>query len=204
MALQITDIQTQKKREGYYSIFINEEYSFSLSELDLSAANLHIGQTVSEEAFEELKKRSLVSKTYNRALYYLRYGPRTTAQMQQYLARKAGFAEEEITLAITRLVDEGYLDDTAYVESFLEARQISRPRSKRQLAAELQKKGVPRALVDEKLSEIGEDSQIQAVLQIAQKKMLLPRFQDKQKLIEYLMRQGFSYSVIKQALAELG
>lgn len=200
--LQITDIQAQKKRAGYYSIFVNEEYSFSLSDLDLSAANLHVGQTVAQQELEQLKKTSLTAKAYNRALYYLKYGPRTVWQMRQYLERKGGFGEEEISSAIQGLEKDKYLNDAAYVDSYLNSRQAYKPSSKRQLNAELRKKGIDSKIIEERLSELDDESQKTAVLQIVQKKINQPKYKDKKKLTEYLVRQGFPYGLVKKALEE--
>lgn len=203
MSLQITDIQAQKKREGYYSIFINEEYSFSLSELDLSTVSLHIGQSITKTKLAELRQASLASKAYSRAIYYLRYGPRSVWQMRQYLKNKAGFETQEIEQVIVKLEKDGYLNDEVYIDSYLNSRQISRPRSKRQLNAELRKKGISPSTIDIKLSGIDEEAQLEAITILAKKKLTLPRYRDRQKLTEYLVRQGFPYSQVITALKEL-
>ncbi len=203
MSHKITDIQPQKKREGYYSIFLNGEYSFSLSELDLSIANLHIGEQVDETRLLELQKLSQQSKIYSRAIYYLRYGPRTVWQMQEYLNRKAHFELDDIGPVLQRLQNDGYLDDKAYIESYINARQISRPRSKRQLHAELMKKGINPTLINTSLESLDTESQKMAAEEVIRKKMQIPRFQDQQKLTEYMLRQGFPYGLIKEVLVEI-
>lgn len=203
MTKQVTDIQAQKKREGYYSVFLDEKYTFSLSELDLSTSGLKVGQILSQARLEELQKLSELSKIYSRAIYYLRYGPRTVRQMQQYLVRKVGFDEEDVLPVLQKLQDENYLGDAAYAQSYIYARQIGRPRSKRQLSGELRQKGVPSDIIDECLSSIDADDQKLAVNVILRKKIALSKFKDQQKLIEYMLRQGFTYSLVKEVLAEI-
>ncbi len=203
MSRKITDIQPQKKREGYYSIFLDGEYTFSLSELDLSIAGLHIEEEINEDRLLELQKLSQQSKIYSRALYYLRFGPRTVWQMREYLVRKVGFDEEEVVAVLQKLENDKFLNDETYIESYVSSRQIFRPRSKRQLSNELRKKGINAKLIDESLRMLDDDSQRAAAEQIIRKKLLLPRFQDKQKLTEYMLRQGFPYSLVKEVITEV-
>lgn len=200
---KITDIQPQKKREGYYSIFLNGEYSFSLSELDLSTASLRIGEQIDQHRLLELQKLSQQSKIYSRAIYYLRYGPRTVWQMQEYLTRKANFELDDVGPVLQRLQNDGYLDDKAYIEAYINSRQISRPRSKRQLHSELIKKGIKPTLIKTFLDGIDAESQKKAAEEVIRKKLQIPRFQNQQKLTEYMVRQGFPYGLVKEVLAEV-
>ncbi len=203
MLQKVTDIQPQKKREGYYSIFVDDQYSFSLSELDLSVAKLHIGDQINKDRLLELQKLSQQSKMYSRAIYYLRFGPRTVWQMQEYLVRKANFDPEEIMPVLQRLQSDGYLDDKAYIDAYINSRQLSRPRSKRQLQAELMKKGIGSTLIHSSLEKLDNKSQKDAAAKIVRKKKQISRFQDEQKLTEYMLRQGFPDALVKEVLAEV-
>ncbi len=202
MSQKITDIQPQKKREGYYSIFINGEYSFSLSELDVSIAGLRISEELDTARLVELQKLSQQSKIYSRAIYYLRYGPRTVWQMQEYLSKKAYFEPDDVLPVLERLQKDGLLNDAAYIEAYVNSRQLSRPRSKRQLQAELIKKGVSSASVNSYLRDIDDESQKEAAKAVMQKKLQIPRFRDKDKLTQYMLRQGFPYGLVKEVIAE--
>ena len=50
--MKITSIKQQAKNSGRYSVYIDEEYAFSLSESALLASKLVKGQEVTGGAFE--------------------------------------------------------------------------------------------------------------------------------------------------------
>jgi SOS response regulatory protein OraA/RecX len=53
------------------------------------------------------------------------------------------------------------------------------------------------------LSETDPEAEVEAAMAVAAKKRRLSQYQDQQRLIAYLGRQGFGYEIIKKALARL-
>lgn len=199
---QITKISPQTKRDGYYNIFVNEAFFCSLSDLQLATLHLKVGQQLSDQEQASIKKASAITKTYNRALYYLQYGPRTTWQMNKYLVDK-GYEPEYIDATIQTLIDEKYLNDELYAMSFVQDRQTFKPRSKRMLTAELRRKGIQSDTITVVLGALDENDQVESIKKIVDKKIKQAKYQDKKKLTEYLLRQGFSYSDIKNTLEDI-
>ena len=200
---KITKLQPQVKRDGYYNIFVDDAFFCSISELQLSLLSLSVGQDLSEDQKLELLDNSATIKTYNRALYYLKYGPRSEKQMKNYLSQK-GYEDKYIDRAITTLIKDGYINDTVLAQSFVDDRQLFRPRSLSQLRVELIKKGIDRDIIDQTLMGIDSDSQLESIKAVAAKKYKQSRYKDLEKLTQYLQRQGFKYSDIKTALSEIG
>lgn len=198
----ITKIAPQVKRDAYYNIFVDDAFFCSLSELQLSLLSLKAGQELSTKRAEEVLESSAISKTYNRALYYLQYGPRTVYQMRVYLLKK-DYNPEYIEVVLEMLQKEHYLNDELLARNFVEDRQLFKPRSQRQLKAELQKKGISKEAIDIVLEDLDENDQTNAIKALANKKIKQTRYQDKTKMTQYLLRQGFVYSDVKQVLAEL-
>jgi regulatory protein len=78
---------------------------------------------------------------------------------------------------------------------------LYRKKGNRQITAELFKKGLDRETIDQAM-QTDADDEMARLRSLITKKMALPRYQaDPQKLAQYLMRQGFSYLLIKEALA---
>ncbi len=200
--LQITEISPQKKRDGYYNIFVDQAFFCSLSELQLATLQLKVGQQLSNTDQANIKKASAITKTYNRALYYLRYGPRTIWQMNKYLVDK-GYEQEHIDATIHILTAEKYLNDELYATSFVQDRQTFKPRSKQMLTAELRRKGISNDTITNVLGGLGENDQLNAITTIISKKIKQSKYQDKKKLTEYLLRQGFSYYNIKSVIENI-
>jgi len=198
----ITKIQPQVKRDGYYNIFVDDAFFCSLSDLQVSVLSLKVGQDLTTELQADILKSSKVSKTYSRALYYLQYGPRSVAQMRTYLIQK-DYELEYIEPVLETLQSEHYLDDSLLATNFVFERQNSKHRSTRQLNGELRKKGIAPDIIEQVLSELGDDDQLMAIRSLATKKMRQTRYQDQIKMTQYLLRQGFNYGDVKEVLAEL-
>jgi regulatory protein len=199
----ITKISPQVKREGYYNIYINDKYELSLSELDLAAFQLKTNQSIDEKKLEELKRAQSKSKSYNFAIRYLALRPRSVKEVRDYLVVRKGFSEDDARLAIDRLLSEKYLNDQDFAEMWVRNRILLSPKSNKILRLELIKKGVDSSTIDLILSSIDRDQQLEILNNLIEKKTRQSRYQNKQKLTEYLSRQGFTYDLIKQALESL-
>jgi regulatory protein len=200
--MKITKIVQQQKNTARYSIFVDEKYSFSLSESALLESKLHSGQELTREQVEEYKQLSQDDKLYNRALNYVAMRPRSVWEVEFYLKRKDSPAPliEQIT---NKLKNYGMLDDRKFAESFVRDRRLLRSASSRKIKLELQKKHIARDIIDEVLAEDETDEKDMLKAQIA-KKLQQSKYQnDELKLMQYLARQGFGYGDIKDALAEL-
>lgn len=77
----------------------------------------------------------------NAAARYLEARSRSVAEVRRHLA-SAGYASALVDGAIARLLELGYLDDTAFAGSWVASRDRARPRGERALRVELARKGV--------------------------------------------------------------
>ena len=80
---------------------------------------------------------------------------------------------------------------------------LLKPKSDRALSAELMAKGIDRSIIDIAISDMGDDFKLNSLKEVITKKMRQLKYQDKQKLTEYLSRQGYNYSFIIKAYEEL-
>lgn len=198
---KITRIVNQIQHPDRYSVFVDDKYSFALSANDLLAAGLHGGQEVTQEELNQIEQLAGSSKAYDQALNFLNLRQRSEKEVADYLKRKSIYADEVIAQTISRLRSNRFLDDAEFARAWIADRQNLKPRSKRQLEVELRQKGVSPQTIEIALLVSDQDSEIETAKQIAQKK--LSRYPDQLKLIAYLMRQGFTYEVVKKALKEL-
>lgn len=198
----ITDIQQQKRTPGRYSVYLDNTYSFSLSDLELSSSGLRRGQELSSEDVQYWQDQSAEGKAYNLALRYLSYRPRSRREVTDYLARK-GHDPAAIDSIVARLTEHRFIDDAAFASSWIASRQALRPRSRRMLEQELLQKGLERSIIAQALAELGDEGQDQMLDDLIERKRRLSQYRDKDKLMQYLARQGFGYDQIKKALARL-
>lgn len=198
----VTKIERQKNRVDRYSVFLDGEFAFGLSDLDLSLSGLREGHDLSPAEAEKWSKTSQQSKAYERALHYLSFRPRSRREVSDYLSKK-GYEETDVGFVIERLGRSGLVNDEQFAASWVSNRQILKPRSKRRLVQELRQKGVSEDEIESSLVEIDSSSELENIKQIAIKKQALVRYQDTKKLMSYLCGQGFPYDLVKQALSEL-
>lgn len=198
--MKITSIKQQAKRADRYSVFVDEKYSFSLSESALLRSGLASGQELSKQQVDDYKQLSADDKMYNRALRYVAMRPRSTWELATYLQRKDA-SEAAIDSIIQKLTELNLLNDATFAASFVRDRQLLRPTSRRKLILELKKRHIAEEYIQAALQqdEVDEAGSLQ---QVIAKKRRQTKYQDDEKLMQYLARQGFGYGDIKSALAK--
>lgn len=224
--MKVTAIRVQSKCKDRFSIDIDGEYRFSLSDYQLIEYGVYVGNEYSADEIGKLIENSRFGKAYERALNYCMIRPRSHKEIKDYLSRvflysapkayidKSGqkqFKEQKVdkvkTLAmieqvIQRLNSKGYIDDERFARAWVNSRLLSQKTSKRKLVLELRTKGVSDDIIELALQESGYDDK-NLLNSLIDKKRRQSKYQDNTKLIQYLLGQGFDYEVIKNALNEL-
>jgi regulatory protein len=197
--LKITKITEQVKNPNRVSVFVDGKYSFSLSLDQLLDLRIKVGDELDEARLKELIKLSQVGKLKMRTLEWLMIRPHSAKELRDYLKRKK-LADEEITSLVEYFKARSYQNDEAFAKWWLEQRR-AKNKSTAFIKFELRTKGVESEIIQ---LVIGEDavSDQQILKQLIDKKRCQAKYQDEKKLIEYLMRQGYNYSLIKDVLAE--
>lgn len=120
------------------------------------------------------------------------------------LPRKPGAAisEADISNVVSKLVSNGIVDDKNFARFFVENRNRIKGTSEKKLRLELRAKGISDEIISEVLAvdEFGEKirDDREEIVKIIEKKRR--RGYDDQKLTGYLLRQGFSYELIREML----
>ncbi len=196
--MKITSIKQQVKRADRYSIYVDNKYSFSLSEQGLLSANIKLGQEVTNLELKELLDKAEDDKAYMRALDYLSRRPRSRWEVGEYLSRK-GYKDNTITTILNKLIKRGYIDDSKFAESWVRSRRALKPISKRKLMYELQQKRISKSIVQTVLEQDDTDEQL-VLSDLVARKRQQTKYQDEQKLKAYLVRQGFNFDDINAVL----
>lgn len=199
----VTDITPQVKRQGYYNIYVDGKYSLALSETDLAAFQLRKEQIIDIGFLESLKQAHISSKCYNCSLRYLAVRPRSIYEVKEYLTYRKGYSAEEAYQAISKLTSQKYLNDKDFARLWVKNRLNLAPRPLSVIKMELLKKGVEKHIVDECLAEVDSDMELDSVCELVGKRYRQSKYQDKQKLTEFLARRGYNYSLIQRAFEQL-
>jgi regulatory protein len=200
--MQITAIEPQAKNPQRVNIYLNGEFAFGLAAI--VAAWLKVGQEISEEKAASLKAEDEHEVTYQKALHFIDYRPRSAAEVRQNLIKK-GIAEELVQDTIERLQRTGLLNDEAFARSWVENRNAFRPRSRTALKMELRRKGLDDETIQNALSEQADEESV--ALEAARKYsrrlagLDWPTF--RQKLGNFLARRGFSYTTLAPVVSKV-
>jgi len=196
--MKITKISVQQKNSSRYSIFIDEKYSFSLSDMALLDAKLITGQEITAEQVKALEETSELDKYYQKTLNLLSLRSRSAFEIETYL-KKHDCPVSSIEIILNKKSENKYINDKEFALSWIRNRQLLKPTSKIKLIAELNQKHVSKDTITQALEESEVDDST-ALLSIIEKKRRLSRFKDNTKLVQYLVRQGFNYYDIKKQI----
>lgn len=194
---KITDIRPQSKNKGRVSLFVDGEFYCGLEKLTAMERRLKIGDEIDEDALRATVRESEISAAFERATRYLGARPRTQKEMRTYLSQK-GYDADTVRAVSDKLSAYGYLDDAAYCRTYIAA--YRRKFGARKLHADLLQKGVSREVADAALEDL--DGQADEATAAAEKYLRSHDF-DVGLLTAFLLRRGFDYDTVKEALSNL-
>ena len=198
--LVVTDLRQGVKNPDRVNVFVNNRFSFSLDVTQVVDLGVKKGLTISSEQLEEFKKASEFGKLYQRTLEWVLMRPHSERETRDYLYKKIydkKLDKSYIDRVIEKLKLKKYLDDRRFAEYYVENRFVKKGVSKRRLEMELMKKGVSRDIISEVLDDGGRDEREEILKMIKRKRA---KYDTDEKLIAYLVRQGFSYSLVREVV----
>lgn len=151
----------------------------------------------------EPSREKLQQRTKNILLHQLSRSAKTKQQLREILIKRE--IEPEIFEPILDRFEESLLiDDLAFAKGFVASRLARGGKSKAVLSRELSKRGVPAQFIEAALSDISQESELQAATELATKRIARMRQLDPEvihrRLAGLLLRRGYSASVVSQAL----
>lgn len=170
--------------------------------IDLDVYNespIKTGDFISEEYLEKLKYNSDYKRAKSRALWYLDRKAYSERALFEKLTEK-GFSKKASAAVIARFKELGLIDDRRFAENFA-YRASEQNISKREIYTKLVLKGISRDLAREVCENIEKDEALQISELIAKKyKNKLYDPQNTQKVYAALIRKGFSFGAVRDAL----
>ena len=209
--MKITTITVQARDKNRVNVAVDGKYRLSLDILQLGNLGIKVGKEYTEAEITALEEESQFGKLYARALEYALNRPRSQREIRDYLYRKTrdtrtklGTIRKGVTPQLTdrvfeRLAERGYVDDEKFARFWVENRNQRKGSSRRKLSAELSAKGVDRTVIEQVLESSDREDADELQKIIAKKR---GRYDDEQKFMAYLARQGFGYDDIKDALKD--
>ena len=199
--MQITSVEKNKKNKDRYSIFIDDKYSFSISEDDYLSMNLYDKSELSEDEIDYIKNTVNFLAAKDFALKYLSYKLRTENEVRLKLQNQ-GFDGDPIEMAIEELKSLGYINNKIYVQKFVFDRSKLKPKSKKLIKLELLSRGIHEEIIDEVLDDWNVDEKVIAE-GLVKRKFGKYDMQDenvRKKVYMFLKHRGYSHEIIKSVI----
>lgn len=215
--LVITKITSGIRDPNRVNVFINGRFALSLDIKQIVDLHIKVGRRLSEEELQELHQASEFGKLYQRALEWALTRPHSYQETQQYLKRRQikrlqnnrqrtqqelkplpEIQDNAINLVLERLSKRGYIDDQKFARYYVENRFVKKGISQKRLRLELHKKGVDSKVIESVLTDSQRDDKNELAKMVAKKRN---RYSE-EKLIRYLIRQGFHYQDVVDAVEQ--
>lgn len=197
--MKISKISEQIKNKDRVSIYIDGSYAVSLTISQLLDEKLKTGDEIDESGLKKLQKLSADGKLKMRALEWLYLRPRSSRELADYLRRKK-VEPADIEQWVQQFQKSGIQNDANFARWWVEQRR-NKQRSASYIRQELRSKGVDSDTISTAM-ENNDSTDSDSLKLLITKKRRNIKYQDDKKLTEYLLRQGYSYSDIVEALAE--
>ncbi|MAG15218.1 MAG: RecX family transcriptional regulator [Dehalococcoidales bacterium] len=200
---RITALRRGRGRGKRMNIFLDGRFAYSLGAELTVKEDLRIGQELPDDYIETLEKSDRFQRCFDSALRYLSYRPRSESEIREKLRRHGG-GNECVAEVITRLKEQGLVDDIAFARFWKDNRETFNPRSQQLTRLELRQKGVDSGIINQVITE--DDDTDNAYRSALSKIRHWPPsdYQSfRRRLGEYLRRRGFNYEVINSTVARL-
>ncbi|WP_204557861.1 recombination regulator RecX [Bacillus ectoiniformans] len=202
----ITKVSIQEKRKDRYNIFINEKYEFSVDESVLIRFDLKKGKELSRDELVAIERQDHVRKGLNMAIHYLSLRMRSEKEVADYLSKKE-VEPEGIREIIATLYRLSYLNEAQFADAFVKTQINTTDKGPKTIERELKEKGLTDDLIEESLQSFDFDKQLEKAVHIAEKYRKKNKKESlmiqKQKIQQALVRKGYSWNVINEALEQL-
>jgi len=185
------------------NVFLDGSFAFSLEAEVAMKKNLKLEQELSEAEIEALTGADLFQRCLNAAFRYLGYRPRSEAELRERLKRR-GFEAGNVEAVLTRLREQGLVDDLAFAQFWKDNRETFRPRSQWLTRLELRRKGVTDNIIDQVVADVDDEDSAYRAAQSRAHRLPDSDYEGfRHRLGGYLKRRGFGYSVINNTVERL-
>lgn len=207
MPITITKIENQKKNKKRYSLFSGDTFIIGVSEETLLEFNIFSGQSLSEEAIEQIKQKENYVALRDQAWRFLARRMHSENELEIKLIRK-GYEKNDIKKIIHELRDKKYLNDEIFARQLISDEIDLKRNGPLLIKNKLLKKGIQMSLLTSLLDEsYPEELQYGNCVYQAKKKLKILKNKDetsiKNRLGTFLTQKGFNWDIINRVISEM-
>lgn len=196
--IKITDITRTKK--GFNALFAGEEFLFSVDDVVLYKNNIQIGSCFTQQELACISKQSLDAKAVDKAYALLSSRMHSRKELYDKLLRK--FEPENARYAVNKMEELGLVDDATFAQMKAEYLLNVKKQSFSAIKMKLAALGIDKDIIDSVLLSFELDNQTDDITRLLQTKYS-SKLSQPEKVVASLLRKGFKYGEIKQAMNNL-
>lgn len=183
--------------DGEYLLTVDEDFWFGCGYVS--------GDEIDSEELTAFEEAAGSRIAFNSALYSLDLRDHSVREMRMKLLRK--YEPEYVDSAIDRLVELGLLNDERYAENLARSLFEHKKYGKNRIKSELFRRGIDSETVNCVIDEIFESEEtdnVERIVDIIRKKYYNKMIDEnsRRRVFSALMRLGYGYSDIRQAMSE--
>lgn len=196
---KITKLERQTHKNSRVSVFVDDEYAFSLTDEAVIEYGLIVGKDVNTLPLEEIYIEDQYKQALSSAFNHMSRSEKSEKQIKDFLLKK--FPEDTVVRVINRLKELNYLDDYNFAKNFKES---SKNAGVNAIKMKLKARGISDEIINSVLEEVSEEEQLEKAVELTKKQM--PKYSkyelydQKRKINDFLYRKGFQWDVIKGAI----
>ena len=148
-------------------------------------------------------------RTMNRAVKLLAAKPRAIEELRERLLEKSWTDREIVDRVIEKLKEYKYLDDAQFARDVATSKLRQKPQGKRALQYAMSRKKLDRETVEAAIKDAFEKMPEDSLIDIAIAKRIRLKGspetrEDTKKFVDYLLRHGFDYELIRTKMSRIG
>jgi len=226
--MKITQVERQKKNSKRFNIYLDGKFAFGADEDAVVDNRLIVGKELSQDEFERILFATEVGKLMERMYGLFSVRMRSEKEVRDYLRQlnfkrklkdKEDLSDTVMDALIERLKKKDLLNDERFAGEWIHARRSSKQKGINAIKSELYQKGIEREIIDrlmdprqreEDVSELDgfgnviDSSEEGLAMRALEKKVRNPELlldvKEKQRILGFLMRKGFSYDVARSTI----
>jgi len=196
----ITRIERQKGQPVSYHLYCDELFLFGIIEDTLVHFALQSGRDYSDGELDSIRRYDQVMLCRDQALRLLKHHSHLASELRRKLLDK-NYSTTEIDAVIDYLVRNKYLNDSDYLQRFIQDEIHLKKSGPLLIRKKLYEKGVAGHVVDQRLRELYPQKKMQANARewLSKKKRKLGKTDPRklrQKLAAFLVQKGFEWDMI--------
>ena len=193
---------TYKKGKGdKIHVSVDGEYAFTVDETFFHSLCLNEKREYSAEELNEITEKAGERRAYNYAVSLLSRRDHSVKEITDKLTQK-GYGQYASHVA-EKLAEQGYLSDERFAEMYVRELLNLKNYGKKRIRQELIRKGISRDIIENVISEAEfSDGRLRELIERKYMRYLDTE-KGAQKTINALLRLGYSYGEIRDALKEI-